>query len=290
MYREHKNRISQSGRKITEFILSIWVHVLLVLAAGLFIFPFYWMISSSFKDIALIMRFPPVLFPKIDQLTLNGYIQTFATVPFARYLLNSALVTGCWIVGGITINCLAGYALARLRFPGRDMIFFILLSTLFIPFQVVMVPAFHLVNAFGWVDSYQALIVPWLPNAMAIFFLRQFFLTIPREYDEAAILEGASRFQVFYKIILPMAKPAVATVAILTFVWSWDSYLWPLIVIRSQEKCVVQLGLATFFGQYVHAWNMIMAGATMGAIPSFIIFLSLQKYYIGGIALTGLKQ
>ena len=203
--------------------------------------------------------------------------------------MNSGIVAISAVAGALVINTMSAYAFARLRFPGRNVLFLIFLGTLMIPFQIVMVPAFTIVKTFGWLDTYKALIIPWLPNAFSIFFLRQFFRTIPAELEEAAIIDGASRIQVFYKIILPLSIPAIATISLLTFMWFWDGFLWPLIVTRSQDMYVVQLGIATFFGQYLNEWNMIMAGATIAALPTYILFISLQKYYIEGVALTGLK-
>lgn len=268
---------------------KIIVHFLFIMVLMVFIFPFYWMVSNSFKAVDIIFKFPPVLIPPLEKLTISGYIDMFTTAPFSRWLFNSAIVSISCLLLGLLINSIAAYAFARLNFPGRDIMFFILLSTLFVPFQIVMIPAFVIINHFDWIDTYRSLIIPWLPNAFSIFFLRQYFMTIPRDYEEAAIIDGASRIKIFYKIILPLSKPAIVTIGLFTFMWNWDGFLWPLIVTRSQNMWVIQLGIQNFFGEHLNAWNMIMAGATLAVLPTYILFLIFQKYYIGGIAMSGLK-
>lgn len=280
---------SKKLQLIFEIGAKIIVHLLLIMAAIVFIFPFYWMVSNSVKTADIILKFPPVLIPPVEKITISGYIDIFTIFPFSRWLFNSAIVSISCLLLALLINCTAAYAFARLNFPARDIIFFILLSTLFIPFQIVMIPAFVIINYFGWIDTYRSLIIPWLPNAFSIFFLRQYFLTIPTDYEEAAIIDGASRIKIFYKIILPLSKPALVTIGLFTFMWSWDDFLWPLIVIRSQEMYVIQLGIQSFFGIHLNAWHMIMVGASLAVLPTYVLFLIFQKYYVGGIAMSGLK-
>jgi multiple sugar transport system permease protein len=281
--------IQGSSRLAKEVALKFIVYVSLGVFSIIFIFPFLWMLSNSFKPSGMIFQFPPVLLPPLKVLSLQGYHNLFKTIPFARWMLNSGIVAVSDVVGALIINTMAAYACARLKFPGRDLIFAIFLLTLMVPFQIVMIPSFIFVNALKWVNTFWGLIIPWLPNAFSIFFLRQYFRTIPADLEEAAFIDGASKPRIFTTIIIPLSTPAIVTIALMTFMWGWDDFLWPLIVIRSKALWVVQLGITNFFGDHLNQWDMIMAAATVATLPTYLLFLFLQRYYIQGVALTGIK-
>ncbi|GFP22339.1 multiple sugar transport system permease protein, partial [Candidatus Hakubella thermalkaliphila] len=186
-------------------------------------------------------------------------------------------------------HAMAGYALARLRFPGRKVIFIGILSTLMIPFYTIMIPLVLLVKALGWIDTYWALIVPAIPHAFGIFWLRQFFLGVPRELEDAARIDGASRIGVFFHIALPLARPILAALAVFFFLANWDAFLWPLIATSSQKMRVVQVGIQSFAGEQGSAWNLIMAASTVAILPTLILFFSLQRFIVRSVKMSGLK-
>ncbi len=184
---------------------------------------------------------------------------------------------------------MAAYAFARLKFKGRDIIFLIYLATLMVPFQVTMIPVFIVMKKLGWINTYQSLILPSVFNAFGVFLLRQFFLTIPTDLEKAAFIDGASHFTVYLKIILPLSKPALATLGIFSFMASWNSFLWPLIVVRDLERMTLPLGLAIMHGRWVSEWNLIMAGNVISIIPMLMVFILFQKYFLKGLVLSGIK-
>jgi multiple sugar transport system permease protein len=208
-------------------------------------------------------------------------------VPFGRFMLNGLLVAGVGTLLVLVSSSLAAYAFARLRFPGRDRLFVAYLGTLMVPQEVIVVPMFILMKNLGWVDSYQALILPWAFTAFGTFLLRQFFLTIPRELEDAARVDGASRLRILWNVIVPMAVPALAVLAVFTFINYWNSFLWPLIIVNSQAHATVPLGLNMFMGQFGNQWSYLMAASTISMLPSLVLVLATQRYLVEGIALTG---
>jgi len=249
--------------------------------------PYFWMLSSSLKPSAEVMIYPPSLWPKIPR--LDNYAQIFQAAPFGRYILNSAMMAGAATLISLLLNSLAGYAFAKLRFPGRDLLFLVLLSTLMISTEITVVPLFLIIRILGWVDTYQGLIAPGIAGAYGIFFFRQFFMTIPTDLLDAARIDGASWLGIYWHIMLPLSRPALATYSILAFVWVWDSFFWPLIITNSREMYTVQIGLASFIGQYRQLWNLVMAGSILSSLPNIVLFLFLQRYYLRGVAFSGLK-
>ena len=245
------------------------------------------MLLTSVKDIGDIFVYPPKWLP--SKFHFENYARAFQAAPFGRYYLNS-LIVACTVTLGQLITCsMAAYAFARLQFKGRDVLFYIFLGTMMIPYQVTMIPSFMVLYWLGWVDSYQAMIVPGLASAFGTFLLRQFFLTIPKELEEAAYIDGCGKFRVLWQIIIPLSKPALATLAIFTFMGTFNDFIWALIVVNSDHLRTVQLGLAIFRDRYITDWDLLMAGSVMATLPILIIFFFAQKYFIKGITLSGIK-
>lgn len=262
-----------------------WVGV--VLLAATMVIPFLYMASTSLMDEFEALRYPPAVLPAHP--TLANYPAALTALPFGRFFLNSAILAGCVVAGQLLTSATAAYAFARLRFPGRDRVFLVFLSVLMVPAIVLLIPRFLIVNALGWVDSYAGLISTELVSVWGIFLLRQFFLTIPRELEDAARLDGAGEWTIFWRVALPLSKPALATLAVFAFVDQWKNFLWPLIVTRSTPMQVVEVGIASFHGLYYTNWPYQMAAALAAALPLIVLFLFAQRYFIQGIQLTGLK-
>jgi multiple sugar transport system permease protein len=267
---------------------KILVHLLIYAAAIATLLPFIWMVLTSFKDLGDIFSYPPKWLP--SRFHFENYARAFQAAPFGRYYLNSLFVALTVTFGQLITCSMAAYAFARLKFYGRDVIFYIFLGTMMIPGQVTMIPSFMVLYWLGWVDSYKALIIPGLASAFGTFLLRQFFMTIPRELEEAAYIDGCSRWRVLTRIILPLSKPALATLAIFTFMGVFNDFLWALIVVNSEELRTVQLGLAIFRDRYLTEWDLLMAGSVTAIVPILIVFFFAQKYFIQGITLSGLKE
>lgn len=274
--------------KIWKFLKSFILHILVYALAFLVLAPFIWMILTSFKDMSEIYVYPPKWLP--TTFNFENYVNAFSAAPFGRYYFNSVLVALTVTIGQLITCSLAAFAFARLKFWGRDVLFFIFLGTMMIPYNVTMIPSFMVLYWLGWIDSYYALIVPGLASAFGTFLLRQFFITIPRELEEAAYIDGATRLQVLRRIIIPLAKPALATLAIFTFMGAFNDFIWALIVVNSEEMRTVQLGLAIFRDRYLTQWDLLMAGSVTAVLPILIVFFFAQKYFIKGITLSGLKE
>jgi multiple sugar transport system permease protein len=249
--------------------------------------PFLWMVSTSLMNEFEVYQFPPRLLPARP--VWSNYPNALTAAPFGRFFLNSAIMSFAIVFGHLLTASTAGYAFARLRFPGRDKVFILFLANLMVPVIVLLIPRFLLVNAMGWVDTYAGLIVTELVGVWGIFLMRQYFLSIPRDLEDAARIDGASEWQVFWRIALPLSKPALATVALFSFVETWKSFLWPLIVTRSMAMRPVEVGIAAFHGIYFSNWPYQMAAAVTAVIPILILFLFTQRYFVQGIQLAGLK-
>jgi multiple sugar transport system permease protein len=272
-----------------ESPLFKWGTVIVLAAIALVIvFPFIWMLFTSFKPETQIAQYPPKLFP--DTWTLENYVNVWSRIPFARLLLNSVILAGGVTAISLLLDAMAAYALSRLDFPGRDAIFIVILVALMLPFQVMFIPLFVIVHDLGMLDSYSGLIVPRATNAFGIFMLRQFFMTLPRELDEAARIDGTSEWGIFWKIILPLSGPALATLAIFHFMYNWNDFLWPLLITSSTEMRTLPAGLALFVGQHVVEYGVVMAGAVLTLLPLLVAFLFAQRYFIQGIAMSGIKE
>lgn len=266
---------------------AVLSYALCVVVAVTTLFPLAWMILGSLKSAAEVAQYPPTFLPR--ELAWRNYVEVFTTVPFLRFILNSFLVASSVTLVALLFHAMAGYSLARLRYPGRDWLFIAVVATLMVPFSVTLIPSFILVRSLGWFDTYWALIVPAIPNAFGIFLLRQFYLGLPVELEEAARLDGDTPAGVFWHIALPLSRPILATLATFFFLANWNSYLWPLVITQSPQLRVIQVAIASFAGEYSTAWQLIMAGSTIAALPGLLLYLFLQRYLVEGIKLSGLK-
>ncbi len=259
--------------------------VALVAISLLTVAPLLWMVSSAFKTGTEVYNLSPI--PANP--TLDNFRYVFTQVPFARYMLNSLIVSVAVTVIALFVHSMAGYALARLRFPGRELVFRLIFATLLVSLPVILVPLFILVRAMGLLDSYAGLIVPAIFNAFGIFLLRQFYLGIPGELEEAAILDGAGYWRLYTDVILPLSRPILAALAVFFFLANWNSFLWPLTVTSSPDLRVVQTGIATFQQQYSSAQNYIMAASTVVAMPTMLLFFIFQRQLVESIKTSGFK-
>jgi len=277
-----------SSIRFIGFLKTALLYIIIYALALVVLSPFIWMILTSFKDMSEIYVYPPKWFP--SKLNFENYTNAFSAAPFGRYYFNSVFVAATVTLGQLITCSMAAFAFARLKFWGRDVLFFIFLGTMMIPYNVTMIPSFMVLYWLGWIDSYTALIVPGLASAFGTFLLRQFFMTIPKELEEAAYIDGATKLQVLRKIIVPLAKPALATLSIFTFMGVFNDFIWALIVINSESMNTVQLGLAIFRDRYLTQWDLLMAGSVTAVLPILIVFFFAQKYFIKGITLSGLKE
>jgi len=264
------------------------LYILLSLAALTMIVPLLWMISTSLKSNQYILKMPPRIIP--EEPTLDSYKQLFDLFPMLRMLFNSITVAVVVVGGQIITSLMAAYAFARMRFKGREFLFLIFIATMMVPFQVTITPLFITMRYFGWLNTYLGLIIPTLHTAFGTFQLRQALLTIPKELEESAFMDGANHFLVFSRIIVPLAKPAIATLCVLAFMSSWNSFLWPLIVTRSEEMMTLPVGLSALHGRYETKWNMVMSGSVVSIIPIVIVFIFSQRYFVQGISRSGIKD
>jgi multiple sugar transport system permease protein len=281
-------RLAARPRRLAHYGRRVLAHAVLVAFSTVFIIPFLWLLSTSLKPEHQIFVWPPIWVP--DPPTFEHYVNGLSFLPFGRFTLNSLLIAVMAVVGTLVSCSLSAYGLARIRWPGRDLLFAAILATLLIPFQVRLIPLFIIFKELGWIDTFLPLIVPhFFGNAFFIFLLRQFFMTIPQELSEAARIDGASELDVFRRIVLPLVRPALATVALFEFLARWDDFLGPLIFLSSQENYTVSLGLAMFRGQQGSFWGMLMAVSTVMALPIVGLFFFTQRTFIQGITLTGIK-
>jgi multiple sugar transport system permease protein len=271
-----------------KIIGSILLHVVMYGLALITVAPFLWMVLTSFKDLPDILTYPPVWWPK--RFIVDNYVNAFSAAPFGRFYFNTIFIAVMVTIGQVITCSMAAFAFARLNFRGRDILFYIFLGTMMIPGQVTMIPSFMMLYWLGWVDSYAALIVPGLASAFGTFLLRQFFLTIPRDLEDAASIDGCGRFGLLWRIILPLSKPAIATLAVFTFMGVFNDFLWALIVVSSEEMRTVQLGLAIFRDRYQTDWGQLMAASVAATMPILLVFFLAQRYFIRGITLSGLKD
>jgi len=260
---------------------------LLAACAVVTLLPYAWMVSSSFKPNVEIFSAAVQFVPA--QPILDNYTEAVARQPVGRAILNSVIVAGAETLAVVLTSVFVAYPFARLRFPGRDVLFLAILGTMMIPSQATMIPSFMLVKWLGWVDTYQGLIVPRIMSPLGIFLMRQFLQTLPRELDEASLIDGCSRLQTLRLVLLPLMGPAVATLAIFTFTASWNEFFWPLIVVQSNEMRTIQLLIAAMKQAEIADWGVIMAVVTLSVVPTVAVFVLLQRYFVRGIAMSGLK-
>jgi len=263
------------------------LYTLLLAFAATMLLPFLWMISTSLMGELEVFSYPPKLLP--DNPLWSNYPEALTALPFDRFFVNSLIITSVTVIGHLVFCSMAAYAFARLRFPGRDKLFVIFLSAMMIPLVIILIPRFLLIHSLGWIDTYQGVFSTEIVSIWGIFLLRQFFLTIPKELEDAARIDGASEFTIYFRIVLPLSKPALATLAVISFVDSWKNFLWPLIVTRSLEMRPLEVGIASFHNLYMSNWPYQMAAAVITVLPLIVVFFFTQKYFIRGITLTGLK-
>jgi len=273
----------EGGGKREGWIPSTFVIVL----GATMLLPFLYMVSTALMDEFQVLRYPPALAPTHPR--FGNFPAALTALPFWRFFFNSGLVSLVVVAGQVLTSAAAAYAFARLKFPGREKIFLGFLSVMMVPAVVLIIPRFLIVNALGWVDSYAGLITTELVTVWGIFLLRQFFLTLPRELEDAARLDGAGDWRIFWRVILPLSKPALATLAVFAFVDQWKSFLWPLVVTRSVRMQTVEIGIASFHGIYYSNWPYQMAAAVTAVIPLVVLFFVAQKYFVRGIQLTGMR-
>jgi multiple sugar transport system permease protein len=257
------------------------------IAVLLAIVPFVWMVSGSFRTEADLFGNPASLLPQ--QVSLHGYTGIWQQLPFLRQLGNSFLFAGVTTALTLLFDSMCGYALARIQFRGRTLVFVLVLVTLMVPFQVTLIPVFIELFHFGWLNTYQGLIIPRATSAFGVFLFRQSFITIPRELDEAARIDGAGHWRIYWTVILPLAKPAIATVAVFNFMNLWNDLLWPLVITSSQTMLTLPAGLTLFGGQHITDHAVLLAGATISIVPLAVAFAFAQRYFVAGLTTSGLK-
>jgi multiple sugar transport system permease protein len=275
---------SRAARRVAPRVV---LYVLLVLGGLAMLFPFAWMVSTSLKPDLAVFQTPPQLIPKPFQ--PSNYSTVVHIFPVWRFLMNSLLVAVVSTTLQVGTSAMAAYAFARLKFRGSNVLFMLYLTTLMVPFQVTIVPLFIEMKYLHFVNSYPGLIVPSIASAYGTFLLRQAFLSLPTELEEAAFVDGAGHWTVFTRIALPLIRPSLATFAVLSFIASWNSFLWPLVIISSQNLMTLPVGLSNLQGEHLTAWNLVMAGATISVLPILLVYLVAQKQIVRGFVLSGVK-
>jgi multiple sugar transport system permease protein len=266
-----------------------WLSHLALIALGLFFFlPFYWLVTTSLKSDTEVFAMPPVWFPKT--LLWGNFTKSVNYAPFGLYLRNTLEICLLSVVGSVLSSSLVAYSFSRIRWPGRDALFVVLLASMMLPGQVTMIPVFAIFRSLGWIDTILPLVVPhFLGSAFFIFMLRQFFLTIPLELSDAARMDGCSEWDIYRRVILPLSRPALATVGLFTFIGAWNDFGGPLLYLNDERKATLSLGLQQFVSQHGAEWSLLMAASTLMTIPIILIFFFAQRTFIQGIATSGLK-
>lgn len=269
------------------WVLLVLRYSVLVLGSMLMIIPFLWMVSTSLKAPGAALTSPPQIIP--NQPTLESYRRVAEAIPLVRMFANSVIATSVAVTAQLVTSAFSAYAFARMRWSGRDAVFFLYLATLMVPAQVTITPLFILMQRLGWVDTYQGLIAPSLVSAFGTFLLRQAMLGVPREYEEAALIDGGNHWTVFRHVVLPMVQPSLATLTVFAMMGTWNSLLWPLFITRDERLMTLPVGLAMLHGRYTTEWSMVMAGAVITVVPIIMVFLFAQRSFVRGVVLSGLK-
>jgi len=265
----------------------LFVYSILTIGALCMVFPFVWMVLSAFKTERDVWTYPPRWIPSKWQ--FYNFVEVFRIIPLGRYFMNTLVVTTAITIGQTSFSILAAYALARFVFPLKSVIEIIVMGTLIMPFVVLMIPTFIIVYKLGWVDSYQGLIFPFLFNGFSIFFLRQFFLTIPKDLEDAAKIDGCGYLGILRHVIIPNARPAIATITLFTFLTEWRSYMWPLIVTNSAKMRTLPIGLKYFIGEAGGEYHLLMAASLLSTLPVLLIYIIAERQFVRSITFTGLK-
>lgn len=276
-------------QKSIQFVRSktFLIHFILIMGSIIMLFPFVWMILTSLKTYAESIQVPPVMIPEDFQ--WKNYQEVFTLLPFFKFMMNTFIITVLRTAGQLFLCSLAAYAFARIVFPGRNLLFVLALSVLMVPGQVFLLPQYMIMVKLGWLNTLQAVVVPGLFSAFGTFLLRQFFMGLPKELEEAARLDGCNHFQIYWRIMLPLAKPGLIALGIFTILWSWNELMWPMIVNSSPDAMTLAVGLSSLQGQYGTNYPILMAGSFLAVLPMLILFIILQKQFIEGIAITGGK-
>lgn len=274
--------------KTANVISGVMGHLALTILGLIFLFPFFWMLTTALKPEEQIFAFPPEFWP--EKFVWQNFPDAMTFVPFGTYVANTLIVCFWTVVGTTLSSAVVAYGFAKVRWPGRNIVFVVMLSTMMLPYQVTMIPLFTLFAKIGWVGSFLPLTVPsFFGVPFFIFLLRQFFMTIPNDLSDAARLDGASEFRIWWQVILPLTKTALITVALLTFIGSWNEFLQPLIYLNDESQYTISLGLQQFLGQYTTRWGMLMAGATIATLPILVLYFFAQRTFESGISTTGIK-
>lgn len=263
------------------------IHIALFIGSILMIFPFIWMILTSLKSFTEATRIPMTLFPEV--FVWENYSKALNTLPFVKLFYNTVVMMGARVIFALAFSSMAGYAFAKIKFPGKNILFALIVMQLMLPSQIFIIPQYNMMAKLGWLNTIKALIAPGMVSAFGVFFLRQFYLSLPNELSEAAYIDGCNQWQVFTKIMLPLTKTALMALAIFTAIFAWSDLMWPLIVNMSIDKMTLASGLASLRGQFMTDYPIMMAGAFIAMWPMIILYMIFQKQFIEGIALTGTK-
>ncbi|WP_181346915.1 carbohydrate ABC transporter permease [Thalassobacillus sp. CUG 92003] len=281
--------MKQNKVKFAPVLKKIVVYALLIMVAIIMVGPFIWLLSTSLKSGGEnVFSYPPQLIP--EQVSFGNYVEVMKTFPFARYLLNSVIVTVFTVILTVIFCTMAAYPLARMNFRFKKTIFFLILCTMMIPFQLLMIPVYLISMKLGLQNTYAGMILPNITTAFGVFLMRQAITVVPFEMDESARMDGANSMQILFRILMPLVKSSIATLAIFTFITAWGDFLWPLIIISDQDMFTLPLGLNMLSGTFTSDWRLISAGAVISMAPVVILFLFVQKYFIGGIMKGAVKS
>lgn len=277
------------SRRVVETSTRVLATIILILLSAIVMLPVFWMISTSLKSLQDVLKFPPIWIP--NQFMWSNYPEALTFLPFHIYFRNTVLITFAVLIADVFVNSLIAYAFARLRAPGKEILFILVISTMMVPYQVLMTPLYIIFHRLGWIDTYRPLIIPaFFGSAFLIFMLRQFYRGIPSEMDDSARIDGCSYLGIWLRIIIPLSLPALAAASIFSFTYNWNDFLAPLIYINSPEKMTLAVGLAYFRHRYsATPWHLLMAATITTVLPCVILFFTAQRYFIQGVVITGVK-
>ena len=278
--------VDQINRK-HHIRMQIGLYVFLGVSAVVALFPIYWMVLTAFKPVHEIFVYPPTFLP--SRFTFDNFVEAWNTAPFGRYFINTIIMTSFTVASHVAIACLTAYAFVSIRFPGRDAIFLVFLGTMMIPSVVTLVPTFVMIKKLNWINTYRGLIIPHAVSVFGIFLIRQFFLTVPKDYEDAARIDGCGRFGILWQMYIPLAKPAIAALSIFSFYHVWNEFFWPLVITSTNEMRTLSVGLRYFIDESAVDWELVMSGSTMVVAPVLFAFFLLQRQFVRGITMTGLK-
>ena len=267
--------------------MQICLYVFLTISAVVALFPVYWMVLTAFKPVDEIFVYPPTFYP--SRFAFENFVEAWNTAPFGRYFINTIIMTSFTVASHVVIACLTAYAFVSIRFPGREVLFLVFLGTMMVPSVVTLVPTFVLIKKLNWVNTYRGLIIPHGVSVFGIFLIRQFFLTVPKDYEDAARMDGCGRFGVLWQMYIPLAKPAIAALTIFSFYHVWNEFFWPLVITSTNDMRTLSVGLRYFIDESAIDWELVMAGSTMVVAPVLLAFFLLQRQFVRGITMTGLK-